>query len=663
MLVGLFGVFVRAESATPPSGHPEWEFVQEIGVNQSGLMKVEIPWEAFQNKGENGADFRLVSSEGKEVAYLISAPMNLQPEWIAPTESQSTVTGDSTVHRFSIGAKSLVNLIEFETTRGGFTKAITLEGSLNGTDWKKFQQSAVFFSERSNDTRQQIPIPAAPWTLIRLTIHEQKLEDPTTPRVMIKNVRFRTQPESKQLRVSKKLEILDQIHGASESRIFCRLESPGVRLNDLMVESEDLVYRRNLSVVRREVVNEELVERELCSGAIQKFEANSELGAQASRLSVGRMIGEREMILKIENGGNPSLRIGGVEVRYEPRYLVFQAAGKGSYWLYSGNGKVLDPRYDLASFSREIAALGLTVVEWGTVGPNPDYQVSTPVDTFEPKGAPLDDSAWTYHASVQVSTPGLQRLDLGLHVLAHSQSSLADLRLMYEGAQWPYLLQRNSFTKSFDLTVESAPDPKRPSVGRWRIDLPEAKLPIRSIQCVGAGELFDRNMVIYEEKRDGNGRLVKRVLGNSLWSARPGSKERAYSIHFSAPEGAQLYLECDNGDNAAVEFSQFRASYSVASLYFKSLQPRQFRLSYGMAQAAAPRYDLNVIASKILSGKPKLAVLEEPNGGIVTASKGGMTKDQLYRYAFWGVLTLVVFGLLFVVGKLLPAPGSENTKP
>lgn len=130
MLVGLFGVFVRAESATPPSGHPEWEFVQEIGVNQSGLMKVEIPWEAFQNKGENGADFRLVSSEGKEVAYLISAPMNLQPEWIAPTESQSTVTGDSTVHRFSIGAKSLVNLIEFETTRGGFTKAITLEGSL-----------------------------------------------------------------------------------------------------------------------------------------------------------------------------------------------------------------------------------------------------------------------------------------------------------------------------------------------------------------------------------------------------------------------------------------------------------------------------------------------------------------------------------------------------
>ena len=100
-----------------------------------------------------------------------------------------------------------------------------------------------------------------------------------------------------------------------------------------------------------------------------------------------------------------------------------------------------------------------------------------------------------------------------------------------------------------------------------------------------------------------------------------------------------------------------RAAYPVVRLLFKP-EPGSapLALCYGNREAAAPRYDLALVACRILAAEKSAAVLgtEEKFGGDRSSP------DLLGRLRggplFWGVLALVIVTLLVVVAKLLPKP-------
>ena len=79
-------------------------------------------------------------------------------------------------------------------------------------------------------------------------------------------------------------------------------------------------------------------------------------------------------------------------------------------------------------------------------------------------------------------------------------------------------------------------------------------------------------------------------------------------------------------------------------------------LYYGNRAATAPRYDLALVAGQILAAEKLAASL----GAEEQVRPGGWADQALAGsragILFWGVLALVVLGLLVVVAKLLPKP-------
>jgi len=114
-----------------------------------------------------------------------------------------------------------------------------------------------------------------------------------------------------------------------------------------------------------------------------------------------------------------------------------------------------------------------------------------------------------------------------------------------------------------------------------------------------------------------------------------------------------LWIECDNGDNPAIQLGTTQIIYPVVRLVFKAAETDGFLLVYGNREVTAPRYDLALVAGRLLTSPRSVARLGEVAQGNVTSTpfaglKGGVV--------FWGALALVVVVLLAVVTKLLPKP-------
>jgi hypothetical protein len=290
----------------------------------------------------------------------------------------------------------------------------------------------------------------------------------------------------------------------------------------------------------------------------------------------------------------------------------------------------------------------------------PDYHSSEafgapPIPDVPLSGAPLDATEWTFRRAVQIADPGVQELELDLEALAKSRSDFADLRLLRDGNQIPYVLEQPAQARSLDLSPDASPDPKRPTVSIWSVQLPKGVLPLRSIVLTSATALFQRQFRIFEKLTAQDGSPYEDTLASGQWSRtpEPGVPENRV---FGLPERMRtdtLWIETDNGDNPAIALGTVRVVYPVVRLVFKVAETGGYTLAYGNKSANAPRYDLSLVSLRLLTSSRNAAHISaeeqstaprNPFAGI----NGG--------YVFWGALALVVVVLLVVVAKLLPKP-------
>lgn len=114
-----------------------------------------------------------------------------------------------------------------------------------------------------------------------------------------------------------------------------------------------------------------------------------------------------------------------------------------------------------------------------------------------------------------------------------------------------------------------------------------------------------------------------------------------------------LWIETDNGDNPAIVLGAVSAIYPVARLIFKTTETDGFTLVTGNPAALAPRYDLSLVAAKLLTSARNTARLAASD---TNTAKRKVTLEINGGIFFWGALGLVVVVLLVVVAKLLPKP-------
>jgi hypothetical protein len=423
----------------------------------------------------------------------------------------------------------------------------------------------------------------------------------------------------------------------------------------LVVETAEPLFTRPVSIVVRQVAENVIAERVLARDTIYRVAITGSKPAERLEIPLDLSLPGHELLMLIENGDNAPLQIANVRATRRPVFAVFLARTAGTYQLATGNRRCAAPQYDVAALAGQLKDAQATPLAISAPTNNPAYRPTEALPEIQDTGTTLDTSGWKYRKPVYLARAGVQQLDLDLEVLSHAAASLQDLRLVRDGKQQPYILERTSIARKLTPSLSSADDPQKPHLSRWSIKLPHANLPVTRLTCTTSSALFRRQVLLYEERTDERGEKYRRPLGQASWVRTPPATATPLEIMIgNTPLADTLTLETDNGDNPAIELSECRIFYPVTRLLFKAPLAPVTWLYYGNRTSDYPQYDLDLIAPRLLAEEKDGATLGATET-VQKSSVGDLFKwSRTNRVVFWVVLAVVVIGLLVIIARLLP---------
>lgn len=654
----VFGLLIpqtaRAMDATA------WKHRQPLVVERAGILKIALPPETLGLARPGLEDLRLLNPAGREVPFVFTLP----PPAVAattrvPLSFRATLTGPATELLLATGSTEPIEAVMLETPAPGFLKGARVEILAEGGRWETLADNVAIFRQFGAQ-QLRLELGGRMAAYVRVTIDDRRSRPVPFSGARLALVGSAAPEVTTPIAV----RIVRREEFAGESVLALDLGGAHVPLASLEFRSAEPLFARAVTFTARELRDDAAVERTLGSGSIWRVAGDG--GPASARLDVPVRFTapSRELLVHVANGDSPPLAVEGITARQRPHWLVFHAAESGTYAVLVGNAQVEAPRYDLASLATELRDTPPSPLVPGPAEPNPGYRAADGLAGTVARGAALDPVLWGFRKPVQLESAGVQQLELDLEVLGRAQAGLADLRLVRDGAQVPYLLERPALARSRELGVTSADDPKRPRVSRWRLKLPRARLPITRLTLASPTALFQRHLRLFEEVTDERrGHPIERTLAEADWSHTPGEARPLTLICGAVPQGDGLLLETDNGDNPPIELAAVQAAFPVARLLFQmeatAADPAGaggLALYYGNPAALVPRYDLALVAGQILAAEKWVALLgaEEPTpaGGWTARFFGSIGSGAV----FWGALVLVVIGLFAIIARLLPKP-------
>lgn len=634
-----------------------WKNRQSLPVPQAGVLKFALPPSTLGLARADLADLRLLDPAGHEVPFVFTLPPPVVPPAVrVPAEFRANLLDSATQLLLATGTTAPLEAVTLATPAPHFLKSARLELSPDGATWETLDESAALFREfGAAHLRFDLHRRTAAW--LRITVDDTRTRPvPFTGATLF--LAGTTPPEPTAAIAAR---IVRREEFAGESVLTLDLGGAHVPLAELAFDTPEPLFARPVTLSARELQGETTVDRTLGTGSIWRVSAEGVPATARLDVPVNFTTPSRELLVHLVNGDSPPLPVTGVTARQRPRWLVFRAATPGTYALLTGNAEAAPPRYDLAPLAAVLRDTPPTDLVPGPATPNPGYQAPVALADTPLLGGPLDPAPWPYHKTVQLAAPGVQQLELDLDVLAHAQSRFADLRLVRDGTQVPYLLETTTLARTVPLAVTPANDPKQPRLSRWRIALPRRGLPLGRLTLASPTAVFQRDLRLTEEIADPTrGDTYQRTLAAATWSHTPGDRSTLALPLPSAPAADTLLLETDNGDNPPIALASVSATYPVVRLLFKA-DPGPLALYYGNPAATAPRYDIALVAAQIVAAEKSVATL----GPEETATTASGTADTIAGLPagvlFWVVLSLVVIALLVVVAKLLPKPPASTS--
>jgi hypothetical protein len=630
----------------------DWPSRQKLDVRAAGLVRVALPPETFDSAQASLADLRLLDPAGAEAPFLSEQP-RAKSRTLRPREGwQVFLEGNRTRIEIDVNLRGRLTAFSLETSAPDFLKAATLTGTEEGAT-RMLLSAYPVFRQPGGATQLQLSLPEGAWTHLTLILDDTRSRPvPVTGIALHEEESPAPPPEVAAIRLGERIE------GVGETRLTLDLGAARIPLAGLRFHTDEPLFVRRVNVLTRHWTNGEVQERSLGGGTIYRVAIEGQPTAARLDLALDVQPPTRELVLAVDNGDSPPLPIEAVDALRRSTHLVFLARQAGSFQLFSGNPRATAPRYDVAGLSSQLKGANVALLKPGSPEANPDYRPSEPLPDLPLFAAALDVTPWPFRRAIKVSQGVVQQLELTPHVLAHAQAGFGDLRLVATDKQVPFILERAGFTRSIRPEVSRADDPKRASVSRWTIRLPQARLPVTRLSCETKATLFQREARLVEEVADRRGERYPRTLASASWLRKPDSKSGRFNLVFSTPPQTEtLLLEIDNGDNPPVELENFQVSLPVIRILFKAPPGVTTELCYGNARAVTPGYDLDLVAPQILAAAKSDAMLvgADPVGpGPRRSSSGSLS------IIFFGVLALVVTGLVVVIMRLLPKPATPS---
>lgn len=634
----------------------DWAFYQEVSVPQAGLQTLVLPIETISASRADLADLRLMDASGQEIAFLVDIPSRQPAASFQLTGLAIRMERGKTIITGRVPAQILargVEAIALHSSTNDYLKPVSIEGSRDGKQWTSLIQHVPVFKQSGQVMSTWVRIPASGWPLLRLTLDEQG----TAPiRVEGVSVSVPSAPIPGLEMVP--LTILDTSSDSSETVIETQLPAQHLHLDALRVTTPESTYRRRVHVMGRTFVNGEITEVTIGEGMIHRIQLDKQV-SENTTVSIGQPVPGSQLIVRIDNGDSRPLPVSALVVDRIPVSVMFDAPAPGIYSLWSGNPSAEVKRYDLEALRGTLTRARQSMIRPGPLVNNPAFRSHDPLPQVDAQGAEIDVSPWPLRKNIITRAEGNQRLELDWEALAHNQGRMASLRVVQNGRQVPYIVDPRGVSRGLvpEWIREKSDDPR---ISRWTLVLPYAGLPIETIGFRVQDPLFQRTVTFTEDVPSDRGGPVTQVIGHGHWRRVKSGEPELFTLALHrAPQTNRLRMEVDNGDNPPIQITGVKAWIHAPRILFKVSSGENLDLYYGLAGVAAPQYDLQLIAGDVLATPPTEATLGPEEKLKATPWWDFERPTGALHYAFWGVMILVVLGLLFVIAKLLPEEKSS----
>ena len=627
----------------------DWQHEQSFDVSTTGLLKISLPVETLDAARPGLEDLRFYDGAGNEVPYLIERPVPFA-KIVRPAKSfQVSLNANTTVITLETGLAQTLDGVTLESPAMNFIKAVRVESSDDGKHWQTLAQGQPIFRQPYGASHLQISFLAAISKWLRLTVDDQRSQPIPFTGALVHAATGEPAPgELIPVTISERDE------NPGETRLALNLGAANLSVASVQIETTEPLFMRQVALAVPQVSEDTIREQTIGQGTIYRVAVEGQTPSENLSVPLENLVRSHELILLIKNGDSPPLAISAVRVERRPVYLVFLARQPGAYHLLTGNDHCTTPNYDLAALGMNLKGVAVSPIKIPSPSDNPDFRAPEVLAGLELTGAPLDISTWKFRKPVKISSIGAQQIELDLDVLAHAQPNFADLRVLHDSNQVPYIIQRTSISRALTLTITATNDSKDAKLSRWIIKLPQSNLPLTRLTCVSPTPLFERSMSLYEELTDERGDKYRHQLGNASWTQTPEHKSKEFALNFdSSPQSDTLFLETENGDNPPIELEKFTVVYPATRILFKSKPDDGLFLYYGNPRVASPSYDLSLVAGQLLAAEKETASLSAEEQlkksswrENEAAGKGG--------FVFWGILAIVVVILLIIISRLLP---------
>jgi hypothetical protein len=637
---------LSSRAATLPS---DWQNEQRFDVTTPGLVKLSLPAETLDVARPGLEDLRLYDDTGNELPYLIQHPAPAGKVVQNARSFQVTLNPEATVITVETGLVLPLDGVSLETPAMSFIKSVRVENSSDGRNWQKLVQGQPVFRQPNGAGELRIALPAGSRTWLRMTVDDQRSQP-----IPITGVRVHVAAGESAPGEPLSVTIAERHENPGETRLTLDLGAANLTIGSVQIETAEPLFTRQVTLAVPQVSEDAVREQPIGRGVIYRIAVEGQPVSTNLALLLESQVRSRELLLLIRNQDSPPLPIAAVRAKRRPVYLVFMARSTGTHHLLTGNSRCNAPNYDLAALGANLKSTTVSPLNLSPLANNPNYRMPEVLAGVEHDGTALDVAPWKFRKEVKLARAGAQQIELDLDVLSHAQSDFADLRLVRDGRQVPYIIERTSISRALAAEAIATSDAKDPKLSRWIIHLPQANLPVSRLSCATRTPLFQREVTLYEEVVDERGQKYRRHLGTASWVRTPDSSSREFSLTFDSPlRSGTLFLEAHNGDNPPIELEKFRLFHPATRLLFKARPGDAVFLYYGNPQVSSPRYDLGLVASQLLAADKTpamLAVQEQLRKSSWaesrTPGKGGVL--------FWGILALVVVVLLVIISRLLP---------
>ena len=643
----IVSLLALAASLPAWSGDREARIARDLHAVE-GQQRVEVDVELLVMAAEGGDAARELArlrlhDGAREVPYLLVAPAAGDELWRGGEILPVLATKKTSGFEVDMGSLARYDRVRLAGIRAPFLKRMRLEASGDRERWWLLVAEGTLFDLPDEGLRAlELSFPAGDIHYFRVTW------DDTNSGVVAAPTRFEARDAARPTPAPPLLSPVEFTRRPSEpgkSRFSVTLPAAHLPIQALELSCSERRLLRPARVTEARLQNFEVHPVDLGGATLRRVEADGAVAADL-RIPVGRPLGP-DLELVVDDGDNPPFELAAVRMELAPQpfiYLEIQAPAT----LEATIGEGPAPRYDLEALRGRLDVTDLPEATWGP--PRQDTRASTRPGLPELAGGAIQ-GVFLYERTLPArgldTPPGaIEALRLDAAALAHTRRDLGDVRVADgDGRQVPYLLERLGEPLPVELgTPAPLPaDGARPTVSRYRLALPYAQLPPGTLVVETEARVFRRDVRIMAT-HDGH----PYVVTSATWAH--GEPERAappLSMALPSLSEKDLVLEIDEGDNQALRLGAMRLLLPSQRIRFPRTSDGPLRLLYGDTALTAPRYDLALLAPRLV-GVPTVEIdagAEEPTRAAAVADRP--------RIIFWASLVLAVIVLLGLMARLM----------